>query len=57
MVLVEIRRLTRGQGLVEYGVILAFTAILTVVWLTIFGGAIADALAAIAGFIDSATGG
>ena len=57
MVLVEIRRLTRGQGLVEYGVILTFTAILTVVWLTIFGGAIADALATIAGFIDSATGG
>ena len=28
-----------------------------IVWLTIFGGAIADALATIAGFIDSATGG
>jgi Flp pilus assembly pilin Flp len=47
----------RGQGLVEYGLILALTAVLTVVWLTVFGGAVADALAAIGVAIDQATGG
>jgi len=47
----------RGQGLVEYGLILALTSLLTVVWLVVFGGAISDALAAIAQAIDQATGG
>jgi Flp pilus assembly pilin Flp len=47
----------RGQGLVEYGLMLALTAILTIVWLTVFGGAVADALAAIGVAIDQATGG
>jgi Flp pilus assembly pilin Flp len=46
-----------GQGLVEYGLILALTAVLTVIWLVVFGGAISDALAAIGGAIDAATGG
>ncbi len=47
----------RGQGLVEYGLILVLTSVLTVVWLVVFGGAIADALAAIGVAIDQATGG
>jgi len=50
-------RTSVGQGLVEYGLILALTVVLTVVWLVVFGGAIADALAAIGGAIDAATGG
>ena len=45
----------RGQGLVEYGLILVLTSVLTVVWLVVFGGAIADALAAIGVAIDQAT--
>lgn len=47
----------RGQGLVEYGLVLALTSLLTVVWLVVFGGAVSDALAAIAQAIDQATGG
>ena len=50
-------RTSVGQGLVEYGLILTLTVLLTVVWLVVFGGAIADALAAIGGAIDAATGG
>ncbi|MFP5343425.1 MAG: Flp family type IVb pilin [Candidatus Limnocylindria bacterium] len=46
-----------GQGLVEYGLILTLTSVLTVVWLVLFGGAIADALFAIGNAIDAATGG
>jgi Flp pilus assembly pilin Flp len=48
---------TKGQGLVEYGLILGLTSMLTVVWLAVFGGAIADALAVIARAIDAAAGG
>ena len=44
-------------GLVEYGLILALTAVLTTVWLVVFGGTVSDALAAIAIAIDRATGG
>ncbi len=50
-------RAVRGQGLVEYGLILALSGALTVVWLGLFGGAIAEALAAIGTAIDTATGG
>lgn len=51
-------RATRGgQGLVEYGLIVVLSSLLTVVWLGLFGAAIADALAAIGGAIDAATGG
>ena len=50
-------RAQRGQGLVEYGLILTLTSVMTVVWLVVFGGAIADALSVIATAIDSATGG
>jgi Flp pilus assembly pilin Flp len=47
----------RGQGLVEYGLILALTAVFTVLILGLFGGTLADVLAAIGNAIDSATGG
>ena len=50
-------RAIAAQGLVEYGLILALTVALTIIWLVVFGGAISDALAAIGGAIDSATGG
>ena len=46
-----------GQGLVEYGLILALTTALTVGWLGVFGGVIAETLAAVAEAIDRATGG
>ena len=46
-----------GQGLVEYGLMLAMTAGLTFVWLFVFGGALAEALASIGMAIDQATGG
>jgi Flp pilus assembly pilin Flp len=48
---------SRGQGIVEYGLLLGLTSALTVVWLVVFGGAIADALAIIGEAIDRATGG
>jgi Flp pilus assembly pilin Flp len=46
-----------GQGLVEYGLILALSAVLTAVWLVVFGGTVSDALTAIGIAIDRATGG
>jgi len=46
-----------GQGLVEYALILGFTALLTTMWLVLFGGTVSDALTAIAVAIDRATGG
>ena len=48
---------TRGQGLVEYGLILALTTILTVLILVVFGGTVADFLVAVGGAINAATGG
>jgi len=47
----------RGQGLVEYGLILALTVLLTIVILVVFGGTVADILSAISDFIDAATDG
>jgi Flp pilus assembly pilin Flp len=47
----------RGQGLVEYGLMLAITGALTVMWLLVFGGAVSDALTAIGIAIDRAAGG
>ena len=38
----------QGQGLVEYGLILTLTAILTTMWLVVFGGTVSEALTAIA---------
>ena len=46
-----------GQGLVEYGLILALTALFTALILVVFGGTLADILAAIGTAIDAATGG
>lgn len=47
----------RGQGIVEYGLILAMTAVLTALILGVFGGALADVLATIGEAIDAANGG
>ena len=49
--------MTRGQGIVEYGLILSLTSALTLVWLFVFGGSVADALTIIGEAIDQATGG
>ncbi|CAN5604534.1 hypothetical protein BH20CHL7_BH20CHL7_13790 [soil metagenome] len=46
-----------GQGLVEYGLITSLTSAMTIVWLVVFGGAVADVLSTIARTIDQATGG
>ena len=43
----------RGQGVVEYGLILGLTAMVTVVSLVFFGGALAAALSLIGAAIDS----
>ena len=45
-----------GQGVVEYGLILALTALFTILILGVFGGTVADILSAIANAIDAATG-
>jgi Flp pilus assembly pilin Flp len=47
----------RGQGLVEYGLILALTAVFTAIILGVFGSTVADVLGAIGAAIDAATGG
>jgi Flp pilus assembly pilin Flp len=47
----------RGQGLVEYGLILALTSLFTLLILGVFGGTVADILAIIGNAIDAATGG
>ena len=47
----------RGQGLVEYGLVLALTALFTAVILGVFGGTLADVLGIIGNAIDAATGG
>jgi Flp pilus assembly pilin Flp len=47
----------RGQGIVEYGLILGLTTLLTLLILVVFGGTLADVLVAIGGAIDAATGG
>ena len=46
----------RGQGIVEYGLILALTALFTVLILVVFGGTLADFLDFVGDAIDSATG-
>jgi len=46
----------QGQGLVEYGLILALTSVFTLLILGVFGGVLADVLAAIASAIESAGG-
>jgi Flp pilus assembly pilin Flp len=46
-----------GQGLVEYGLILALTAVFTLLILGVFGGTLAEVLGIIGAAIDAATGG
>ncbi|MFL5689341.1 MAG: Flp family type IVb pilin [Chloroflexota bacterium] len=46
-----------GQGLVEYGLILALTVLFTAIILVVFGGTLSDILIAIGNAIDAATGG
>ena len=45
----------RAQGLVEYGLILGLTAVLTLVIMTVFGGLLAEVLAFIADTIEAST--
>ena len=45
----------RGQGLVEYGLILALTSVLTVVILVFFGGTLGDIIELIGDAIDAST--
>jgi Flp pilus assembly pilin Flp len=47
----------RGQGIVEYGLILALTVALTALILGVFGGTLADVLTTIGEAIDAATAG
>ena len=47
----------RGQGIVEYGLILALTGLFTLLILGVFGGTVADVLGIIGNAIDGATGG
>jgi Flp pilus assembly pilin Flp len=42
---------------VEYGLLMGLTSIMTVVWLVVFGGAIAEILTVIGDAIAEATGG
>jgi len=51
-----VRRWMAGQGLVEYGLILALTALFTILILVVFGGTLADFLDFVGDAIDSATG-
>ena len=51
------RACERGQGIVEYGLIMSLTVVLTTLILVVFGGTLADVLAAIGEAIDAATGG
>lgn len=46
-----------GQGVVEYGLILALTGTFTALILGVFGGILADVLGVIGSAIDAATGG
>jgi len=46
-----------GQGIVEYGLILFLTVVITALILGVLGGTLADVLAWIGGLIEAATGG
>jgi Flp pilus assembly pilin Flp len=50
-----VARMPSGQGLVEYGVILALSALLTVVLLVFFGGTLSAVLQVLGDAIDSAS--
>jgi Flp pilus assembly pilin Flp len=51
------RLAARGQGIVEYGLIMTLTLALTTLILGVFGGTLADVMTAIGEAIDAATGG
>jgi Flp pilus assembly pilin Flp len=51
------RRPADGQGIVEYGLILALTGAFTAIILGVFGGTLSDILGLIGSAIDAATGG
>ena len=46
-----------GQGIVEYGLILFLTVVITALVLGVLGGTLAEVLAWIGGLIEDATGG
>jgi Flp pilus assembly pilin Flp len=48
------RRLADGQGIIEYGLILSLSALLTVVLLVFFGGTLSAFLQAVGDAIDAA---
>lgn len=47
--------LARGQGIVEYGLILALSAVLALVLLAFFGGAVSAFLQVVGDAIDAAS--
>ena len=49
------RVLVRGQGIVEYGLILALSGVLAVVVLVVFGGTLSVVLEAVGDAIDAAS--
>jgi Flp pilus assembly pilin Flp len=49
------RLIGRGQGIVEYGLILGLSALLTVVLLVFFGGTLSVVLQAVGDAIDAAS--
>lgn len=49
------RVLVRGQGVVEYGLILALSGLLAVVVLVVFGGTLSGVLEAVGDAIDAAS--
>ncbi len=53
--LARVARMPLGQGLVEYGLILALSALLTVVLLVFFGGTLSAVLQVVGDAIDSAS--
>ncbi len=50
-------RLARGQGIVEYGIILGLSALLALVILVVFGDQVADIVQWIGRTVDATTGG
>ena len=46
---------TRGQGIVEYGLILSLSALLAVTLLVVFGGALSGFLKVVGDAIDAAS--
>ncbi len=50
-------RWARGQGIVEYGIILGLSALLALIILVVFGDQVADIVQWIGRTVDAATGG